>query len=228
MAGEGEYGREASGDREDVFPHDRVVFFSDAVFAIAITLLAIELRLPGKELIEQVGESAAYQETVPLFVSYFISFAVTGLFWSTHMQTWKHVRRVNARLVWCTLLQLMFVALMPFATREYSEAFSAHAPGRSAFYAFVLTMIALFSLLTRHVVIRQEHLVESQGRASVRWMYGRGLVSLVLFAAAIPLAFVLPTWTTGLIFFLIFPVSRIVRHACFRHVEAVEAKEPVA
>ena len=144
----------------DVFPHDRVVFFSDAVFAIAITLLAIELRLPGRELIERVGEPAAYQETVPLFISYFISFAVTGVFWSAHMQTWKHVRRVNARLVWCTLLQLMFVALMPFATREYSEAFSAHAPGRSAFYAFVLSMIALFSLLTRHVVIRQRQTLE--------------------------------------------------------------------
>ena len=70
------------------------------------------------------------------------------------------------------------------APKLYSEAFSAHAPGRSAFYAFVLSMIALFSLLTRHVVIRQERLVESEGRASVRWMYGRGLVSLVLAALA--------------------------------------------
>lgn len=214
---EGEYGLEDAGGRQELFPHDRVVFFSDAVFAIAITLLAVELRLPGKELIERVGEQAAYQETVSLFISYFISFTVTGLFWSTHMQVWKHVRRVNARLVWCTLLQLMFVALMPFATREYSIAFSGEAPGRAAFYAFVLTMISLFSLLTRRIVIRQENLVETLGRVQVRWMVWRGLVPLGLFALAIPLAFVLRTWTAGFIFFLIFPVSRIARGYCFRH-----------
>jgi uncharacterized membrane protein len=58
----------------DVFPHDRVVFFSDAVFAIAITLLAIELRLPTQEMVEHVGAEAASREVVSLFIAYIVSF----------------------------------------------------------------------------------------------------------------------------------------------------------
>ncbi|WP_242107241.1 TMEM175 family protein [Luteimonas aquatica] len=201
---------------QDRFPHDRVVFFSDAVFAIAITLLAIELRLPDEELIERVGAQAANSETVSLFISYFISFLVTGLFWAGHMQTWKYVRHVNGKLVWSTLLQLMFVALMPFATREYSASFSGDNSARFAFYAFVLTAISFFSLLTRRIVVRQENLRERLGEAQVRWLLWRGVVPLVLFALSIPLAFVLPVWSAGLVFFMIFPLSAIAKRAIGR------------
>lgn len=201
--------------REDRFPHDRVVFFCDAVFAIVITLLAIELRLPSKELIAQVGADAAGGETVSLFISFVVSFLVTGLFWMGHMQTWKHVTRINGRLVWLALLQLMFVALMPFATRGYSESFSGLAPGRFAFYALVLTAISLFSLLARLVIIKQEHLREKIGVAQTQWLLWRGVISFIIFAAAIPLSYVLPVWSAAFVFMLIFPVSRIAKRCIF-------------
>lgn len=200
---------------KDVFPHDRVVFFSDAVFAIAITLLAIELRLPDAGDVARLGEAAAYGHTTSLFIAYFVSFLVTGLFWAGHMQTWRHVRHVDGKLVWATLLQLMFVALMPFATREYSESFSGHSPGRFAFYAFVLSAISLFALLTRRIVVRRERLHERIGAAEVRWLLWRGAVPLVVFGLAIPLAYALPVWSAGLLFLVIFPVSAIARRRIF-------------
>jgi uncharacterized membrane protein len=196
---------------KDRFPHDRVVFFSDAVFAIAITLLAIELKLPDREMIEQLGAEHAAGEITALFVSYVISFVVTGLFWAGHMQTWRHVRQVSGKLVWATLLQLMFVALMPFATREYSLYFSSDSPGRLALYATVLAGISLFALVTRVMVIAQENLRERLGPVATRWLLWRGVIPLLLFSLTIPLAFVLPVWCGGLVFMAIFPCLAIAR-----------------
>lgn len=190
----------------DLFPHDRVVFFCDAVFAITITLLAIELKLPG-----HAGAGHGEGDTSAAFVSYFISFVVTGVFWLGHMQTWRHVRQVNAGLVWASLLQLMFVALMPLATREYSAYFSGNSPERFAFYALVLAGISLFALVSRWLVIRQENLRERIGVVATRWLLWRGLVPLVVFVLAIPLAFVLPVWCGGVIFFMVFPCLALAR-----------------
>lgn len=201
--------------REDRFPYDRVVFFCDAVFAIVITLLAIELRLPGKELIEQLGSDAANSEFATLFISYFISFIVTGLFWTGHMLSWKHVTRVNGRLVWLALLQLFFVVLMPFATREYSAAVSEQQPDRFVFYSLVLTGISLFSWLTRRQVVKQEGLYAKLGRAQTRWLLARGLIPFVVFACTIPLGFVLPAGVGVYVFGLILPFSFIAKRWIF-------------
>jgi len=202
---------EHEADLKDRFPHDRVVFFSDAVFAIAITLLAIELKLPDREMIEHLGAVAASREVTSHLFAYFISFMVTGLFWIGHMQTWRHVRRVGPGLVWMTLLQLMFVALMPLATREYSSFSSSQNPGRLAFYAFVLAAISLFALITRQMVIRQERLHERIGVVATRWLFWRGIVPLVLFSLAIPAAYVLPMDRGGLLFVLVFPCLVVTR-----------------
>jgi len=202
---------EHEADLKDRFPHDRVVFFSDAVFAIAITLLAIELKLPDREMIERLGELGASHETSSHFFAYFISFLVTGLFWIGHMQTWRHVRRVGGGLVWMTLMQLMFVALMPLATREYSAFFSSQSPGRLAFYAFVLAAISLFAVISRQMVIRQERLHERIGVLATRWLFWRGMVPLVLFSLAIPAAYLWPTGRGGLLFVLVFPCLVLTR-----------------
>ncbi|WP_433851295.1 TMEM175 family protein [Stenotrophomonas nitritireducens] len=189
--------------REDRFPHERVVNFCDAVFAIVITLLAIELRLPGSELIERVGADQAWGETLGLLLSYLISFFVTGLFWVGHMLTWKHVRRVNGKLVWLALLQLFFVVLMPFATRQVSEHF--------VFYALVLTGISLFSWLVRRAVVAQEDLRAKLGPAQARLLLARGLVPLLVFSSAVPLGLFVPGKWAVLVFALIFPLSLIAR-----------------
>lgn len=189
--------------REDRFPHERVVNFCDAVFAIVITLLAIELRLPGSELIERVGADHAWGETLGLLLSYLISFFVTGLFWVGHMLTWKHVRRVNGKLVWLALLQLFFVVLMPFATRQVSEHF--------VFYALVLTGISLFSWLVRRAVVAQEDLRAKLGPAQARLLLARGLVPLLVFSSAVPLGLFVPGKWAVLVFALIFPLSLIAR-----------------
>lgn len=128
---------------------------------------------------------------------------VTALFWVGHMLTWKHVRRVNGTLVWLALLQLFFVVLMPFATRQVSEHF--------VFYALVLTGISLFSWLVRRAVVAQEDLRAKLGPAQARLLLARGLVPLLVFSSAVPLGVFVPGKWAVLVFALIFPLSMLAR-----------------
>jgi len=204
------------GSMADVFPHDRVVFFSDAVFAIAITLLAIELKPPAEALIGQFGASVAWAHQIPLFVAFVISFMVSALFWAGHMQAWKMVERITPGLLWLNILQLMFVALMPFATALYSESFMSTRIWPFVGYCVVLTGISLFSFLTRRAMVRSHGVGEKLGPAGTRWFLARTAVPLAVFAACIPLAFVMPSWMGGMLFFMIFVITPFVRRRALR------------
>ncbi len=204
------------GSMVDVFPHDRVVFFSDAVFAIAITLLAIELKPPAEALVAQFGAVDAWSRQSPLFIAFVISFMVTALFWAGHMQAWKMVERVTPGLLWLNITQLMFVALMPFATALYSESFLSNHIGPFVGYCLVLTGISLFSFLTRRAMVRSHGVAEKLGPAGTRWFMARTAVPLAVFATCIPLSFILPSWMGGMLFFLIFVITPFARRWALR------------
>ena len=208
----------ANGPARDVFPHDRVVFFSDAVFAIAITLLAIELKAPSEAVVEAVGAGQAWVGLLPLLIAYVVSFLVTAQFWAGHMLSLKHVRTMTQKLVTLTVFQLMFVALMPFATAMYSESFTPHFGNvHLAFviYCLVLTGISFFAWLIRREVIREGQLGSTMPPVEVRWFQMRAVVPLLVFAACIPLAFLLPPWAGSILFSLIGPVSAVLKRRVF-------------
>ena len=96
---------------------DRLVFFSDAVFAIAITLLALDVRLPegprdapAADLLVRLGA------VTPHIAAYILSFAVIGLFWIGHHRLFRFVRGYDAALILLNLLILLVIAFIPFPT----------------------------------------------------------------------------------------------------------------
>lgn len=199
--------------RRDLFPHDRVVLFSDAVFAIAMTLLVIEIKVPGHAQVAAGGMGNAMAALIPLFIGYVVSFLVLSLFWVGHLQTWKYVTHVPAGLVWLNAFELMFVALMPFTTGLYTEYVGSNVV--FAFYCANLAAIALFAYLQRALVIRREGLVEKLGRHHVAWLRARTLIALAVFMACAALAPVAP-WLARWLFVLIFvlhPLARRMYHA---------------
>lgn len=109
-------------DSERPFELERIVFFSDAVFAIAITLLAIELKVPD------LGEHQT-NETVVLGIlaqwshlfAFALSFWIIAIFWLTHHRYFRHIKNYDAGLTGRNLLILFFVALMPFSTSIMGE-----------------------------------------------------------------------------------------------------------
>ncbi len=104
------------------FQLERLILFSDAVFAIAITLLVIEIKIP--ELHENVSDKALLQSLahlLPKFLGFLISFMMIGLYWTVHHRMFGFVTNYTPKLLVLNLAFLFFVALMPFSTGFYSE-----------------------------------------------------------------------------------------------------------
>ncbi|HEY7806642.1 MAG TPA: TMEM175 family protein [Croceibacterium sp.] len=96
---------------------DRLVFFSDAVFAIAVTLLVLDIHVPDLPRVISVADSwRMFTDQGPSFFAFVLSFAVIGRFWMGHHERFRALRHFDQRLMWPNMLYLMAIAFMPFAT----------------------------------------------------------------------------------------------------------------
>lgn len=96
---------------------DRLVFFSDAVFAIAVTLLVLDIHVPDlPRIVSNADAWRAFTDLTPSFFAFALSFLVIGRFWMGHHERFRPLRHFDPRLMWPNLLYLMAIAYMPFAT----------------------------------------------------------------------------------------------------------------
>lgn len=100
---------------------ERLTFFSDAVFAIAITLLVIEVRPPHVPRLDNLALAQALIDLLPNYIGFVVSFLVLGRFWVVHHTVFGLLKAADHRLVWINLLFLLVVAFMPFPTAVLSE-----------------------------------------------------------------------------------------------------------
>jgi uncharacterized membrane protein len=105
-------------DERKQFQLERLILFSDAVFAIAITLLVIEIRVPNIENSPNVTEEikSTLGNMLPEFFGFLLSFAVIGQFWTSHHKLFGYVKNYNNGLLWMNLLFLFWVVLVPFTS----------------------------------------------------------------------------------------------------------------
>ena len=127
--------------RQDQLGLERLIFFSDAVFAIAITLLALEIRLPADA--GSYGDVRLYAQLAGMwqkYLAFIISFLVIGTFWMAHHRKFKLIVRYDGRLMMLNLLLLMVIAFIPFPSSVLSSN-----PGRTAtiFYALSMALAGL-------------------------------------------------------------------------------------
>ncbi len=104
------------------FQLERLILFSDAVFAIAITLLVIELKIP--ELDEHVTELQVVNALLillPKIIGFLLSFFLIGLYWTIHHRLFGFVIAYTQKLLWLNLLFLLGIVFLPFTTAFYSE-----------------------------------------------------------------------------------------------------------
>lgn len=124
---------------------ERMVLFSDAVFAIAITLLALEIRLPVEATNLSNQQLLADLLAIwPKYLSFFISFVVIGNFWIAHHRRFQLIKRYDNRLLLLNLFVLMAIAFIPFPTSVISENGNRTA---TIFYALTIIVTGLLSAL---------------------------------------------------------------------------------
>ena len=95
---------------------ERLIFFSDAVFAIAMTLLVVDVHLPRLPVVSEAALAQALIGLIPQYIGFLISFLVVGRFWIGHHRAFGWLARSDDRLVWLNLIFLLTIAFMPFPT----------------------------------------------------------------------------------------------------------------
>ena len=162
---------------------ERVVFFSDAVFAIAITLLVIDLRvpdLPGDASSQAVADALLAQ--APRYFAFFLSFAVIGVYWLSHWRRFQLIRRVNQRLVMINLALLGSIAFIPFPTALIAQFGD---PVTTAIYALTITATGLLGAVEWLYAQRAGFIDPRVSSATVRHYAVRGLVVPGVFLASL-------------------------------------------
>lgn len=169
---------------------ERLILFSDAVFAIAITLLALEIRLPAAA--DELSNQALLQMLLalgPKYIGYIISFLVIGNFWIWHHARFRSIVRYDNRLFVLNLFLLMTVAFIPFPTAVISENGNRTA---TVFYALSITATGLCALaLWSYAAYRQRLTRPLELREARRGMANTLIVPLV-FLISIGIAYLDP------------------------------------
>ncbi|MET9317181.1 TMEM175 family protein [Kribbella sp. NPDC003505] len=189
--------------QSDLAETTRLEAFSDGVFAIAITLLVLELHSP--ELAEGERLWPALVHEWPQFAAYLTSFAILGIMWVNHHSMFRQIRRADRGLMFLNLLLLLWATLLPFPTSlfaEHLEDESINAHVAAAVYSTNLTLAAIaFSLIWWHVL--RNHLVDhDMSKAEVRKSLLRYSMGTVVYGACIGISFVSAQVTLLIVFLL--------------------------
>jgi uncharacterized membrane protein len=163
---------------------ERIIFFSDAVIAIAVTLLAVDIKPPVVADPSQLAGALA--ALVPQFVSFTLSFLIIGSFWIGHHLTFSYIRNYDYKLAWLNILFLLFIALTPFASSLWGlYQFNIIA---LVIYSSVLAFAGFFRAIIWEYAARGHRLVDSDlSKDLIRKMSIRNFIAPVAFAISGPL-----------------------------------------
>ena len=157
----------------------RLEAFSDGVLAIIITIMVLELHVPaGKDF-------GALRPVFPVLLSYVLSFVYVGIYWNNHHHLLHATKRVKGSMLWANLHLLFWLSLFPFMTGWVGS--TGFAPHPTALYGMVLMMAGIAYWILERCIIAAEGADSVLGKAVGEDR--KGLLSVALYAKAIPFAF---------------------------------------
>jgi uncharacterized membrane protein len=168
---------------------NRLEAFSDGVFAIIITIMVLELKVPHDAGIN------ALRPLLPVFLTYLLSFIYLGIYWNNHHHLLSVCRQVSGGIMWANLHLLFWLSLFPFVTGWMGENKFQSVP--SALYGGVLLMAALAYYLLQTLIIRVHGSQSKVARAIGSDLKGK--LSPVFYAIAVGVSFIKP-WIAGCIY----------------------------
>jgi uncharacterized membrane protein len=184
----------------------RVESFSDAVFAIAVTIMVFEVRIPDSLAFE--SDAAALQQFALVLATYVLSFVVIGILWASHHYLIFTLPNADRSTIWLSNHVLFWITTIPIVARFFGM--HPTSPRAVAAYAFVIMMCtASFTLLRAHAS-RVSH--NEIHRSIHRRVFRKAWIAIALYMAAIPLAFIDIRISWGLLLILpamfFLPVTR--------------------
>jgi uncharacterized membrane protein len=170
----------------------RMEAFSDGVLAIIITIMVLGLTVPHE------SDLAALGPIIPTLLSYALSFLFLGIYWSNHHHLLQAIKHVDGRVLWANLHLLFWLSLTPFVTGWMGQTNFANWP--VALYGVVLLFAAVaYFILTRTLIVLHG---KDSVLATALGSDFKGKVSVVIYAVAIPLAFV-RSWLACALYILV-------------------------
>jgi TMEM175 potassium channel family protein len=199
----------------------RILALSDGVFAIALTLLILEIVVPTTTADDDLGK--ALLRLWPRYLAYALSFLVIARFWVIHHQTFKLIVRDNATLVWLNFLLLFFISFLPFPTAVLGSR--EGVPAAAVLYAAAVFLTSASSAAYLWYASGRGKLLRPDvGRGQIRAMRARSMSGPVLFALSVPIAAIAP-YIAEAIWISAFPLARI-SFVWFFAEEPDEAEQP--
>ena len=194
----------------------RLEAFSDGVIAIIITIMVLELRVPHGDTL------GAMRPLFPVLLSYVLSFVNLGIYWNNHHHMLHVTREVTGAILWANLHLLFWLSLIPFTTGWMGENHFASVP--TATYGVVLLGAGMAYWVLQRAIMR------NQGRESVlAAAVGKdikGKISPLIYASAIPLAFVSP-WIADALYVVVALMWLTPDRRIERVVAAQAVREPL-
>lgn len=170
---------------------DRLEIFSDAVIAIAITVLVLDIKVPHSASGRLVHDLA---QIWPSYVAYVLSFAVIGIMWVSHHSMFERIKHVDRALLFLNLWLLLGIGFLPFPTAllaEYARQGGSNSHAAAAVYSATMMFIGFaFLSIWLHLARHPSLLGERANSASVRRSVHLSLVSPIVYGSSIGLAFI--------------------------------------
>jgi len=170
----------------------RLEAFSDAVIAIVMTIMVLELSIP------EGSDWLALRPLIPKFLTYLLSFVFLGIYWNNHHHLIHATERVNGKILWANLHLLFWLSLTPFVTGWMGENNFASVP--TAVYGIALLLSATAYYILQSIILAT-HGPDSRLKAALGKDF-KGKISPMCYLAAIPLAFLSRWISVGLYVFV--------------------------
>ena len=193
------------GDR---ISRDRVITLTDAVLAIVMTLLVLEIVVPQLSQSEVASElPKRLLELLPDVWSYAISFVILGFFWIAHDDQFHYIIRANRTFLWITIFYLMFIAFIPFSTALIGEY--GDQPISEVIYGINITIVLVWTYLQWRYATKKHQLVNSDLEPKfIAIMSRRIIVGLILYPIAIAVSYL--NTQVSLILFILIPIYYLI------------------